>query len=181
MKLATPRLELRFIVLSDLDFIHKLHSIPEVDEYNTLGIPENLDTTKSIVEAFIVGNQAAELLNYSWTIEHSITGSFVGLFGLKLKAKKYRSGEVWFKLHPEFWLQGYATEALKTVINFGFETLELHRIEAGCAVHNLASIKVLEKCKMIQEGRGRKLLPLKSGWSDNYKYAILETDVRIMV
>lgn len=56
------------------------------------------------------------------------------------------------------------------------EKLKLHRIEAGCAVGNIASIKVLEKAGMIREGRLRQVLPLKSGWSDNFQYSILETD-----
>jgi len=85
---------------------------------------------------------------------------------------------VWYKIHPDFWNKGFATEGLKAVIDFGFETLKLHRIEAGCAVDNIGSLKVLEKAGMLQEGRGRKLLPLKQGWSDNFKYAILETDIR---
>ncbi len=62
------------------------------------------------------------------------------------------------------------------MIQFGFKTLKLHRIEAGCAVENHASIKVLEKAGMIREGRGRQILPLKSGWADNFEYAILENE-----
>ena len=38
--------------------------------------------------------------------------------------------------------------------------------------------KVLEKVGMIREGRKRQVLPLKSGWSDNYEYAMLHTDIR---
>ncbi len=52
-------------------------------------------------------------------------------------------------------------------------------MQAGCAVDNIGSIKVLEKVGMIKEGRGRQLLSLKNGWSDNFEYSILETDVRI--
>ena len=74
------------------------------------------------------------------------------------------------------WGQGYATEAVKAVLRFGFETLKLHRIEAGCAIANVGSIKVLEKSGMALEGRRREILPLKSGWSDNFSYAILESD-----
>jgi RimJ/RimL family protein N-acetyltransferase len=62
------------------------------------------------------------------------------------------------------------------MLDFGFNTLNLHRIEAGCAVENIGSIRVLEKCGFTKEGRGRKVLPLKSGWSDNFEYAILETE-----
>jgi ribosomal-protein-alanine N-acetyltransferase len=91
---------------------------------------------------------------------------------------KYKNRKIWYKLHSIFWNNGYATESLKAVINFGFETLNLHRIEAGCAVDNISSIKVLEKSGMIREGRGRQILPLKTGWSDNFEYSILETDER---
>jgi [ribosomal protein S5]-alanine N-acetyltransferase len=49
-------------------------------------------------------------------------------------------------------------------------------VEAGCAIGNTGSIKVLEKAGMKREAHTRQLLPLKSGWSDNYGYAILSTD-----
>jgi RimJ/RimL family protein N-acetyltransferase len=42
----------------------------------------------------------------------------------------------------------------------------------------LTKIKVLEKVGFIREGIGRQILPLKSGWTDNYEYSILETDER---
>ena len=64
------------------------------------------------------------------------------------------------------------------MLDYGFDTLKLHRIQAGCAVDNIGSIKVLEKVGMTKEGRGRQILPLKNGWSDNFEYSILETDLR---
>jgi RimJ/RimL family protein N-acetyltransferase len=83
-------------------------------------------------------------------------------------------------LHSAYWGKGFGTESLNTILDFGFKELNLHRIEAGCAVDNIASIKVLEKVGMIREGRKRQVLPLKSGWSDNFEYAIVETDKRIL-
>ena len=58
---------------------------------------------------------------------------------------------------------GFATETLQAVIHFGFETKKLYRIEAGCAVNNIAYIKVLKKTGMTREGRGRQVLPLNMG------------------
>lgn len=178
MKLLSDRLKLRFIQFTDLDAIHALHSLPETDLFNTLGIPENsLETIKVIIPQ-ILAHEQEEIVNYTFAIEELSTGVFIGLFGLKLWPVKNRRAEVWYKLHSDHWGKGYATEALNLVLDFGFKTLNLHRIQAGCAVENKASIKVLEKAGMIREGRGRQLLPLKSGWSDNFEYAILESDQR---
>ncbi|WP_142784235.1 GNAT family N-acetyltransferase [Changchengzhania lutea] len=178
IEILTERTKLRLIDLSDLDSIHQLHSLPETDEYNALGIPKNIDETKFIILPWTTENQLSEIKNYTFAIENNSDGKFIGLFGLKLGNKKYKRAEVWYKIHLDYWKKGYATESLKAVINFGFETLKLHRIEAGCAVDNIGSFKVLEKSGMIREGRRRQLLPLKSGWSDNFEYSILETDKR---
>lgn len=178
VELYTRRLKLRLINLNDLDSIHALLSLPETDKFNALGIPKNSQETNSIIEPWISENQLDKLKNYTFAIERKSDGEFIGLFGLKIGNKNYNRAEVWYKIHADFWGNGYATESLQTIIHFGFETLKLHRIEAGCAVDNIGSVKVLEKSGMIREGRGRQVLPLKSGWSDNFDYSILETDAR---
>jgi ribosomal-protein-alanine N-acetyltransferase len=178
MKLFSERLKLRLIQISDLDSIHALHSLLETDKYNTLGIPDNIEVTEKIIALQILEHQQEEILNYTFAVEEINTGAFIGLFGLRLWPKKNRRAEVWYKLHSDYWKKGYAAEALNRVLDFGFNDLELHRIQAGCAVENIGSIKVLERVGMIREGRGRQLLLLKSGWSDNFEYAILETDER---
>ncbi len=178
IEISTKRIKLRLIELSDLNSIHKLHSLPETDEFNALGIPQNIEETKSVIEPWIAENKLDKIKNYTFAIENRMDKEFIGLFGLKLGNAKYKRGEVWYKIHSDYWKKGYATESLKAVINFGFENLKLHRIEAGCAVENIGSFKVLEKGGMIREGRLRQVLPLKSGWSDNFEYSILETDER---
>ncbi|MFT6336980.1 MAG: ribosomal-protein-alanine N-acetyltransferase [Saprospiraceae bacterium] len=178
IEVLTERTKCRLIKMSDLDAIHNLHSLPESDEYNTLGIPENIERTKVIIESWIFDNNLTEISNYTFAIETKLENGFVGLFGLKLASKKFNKAEVWYKLQPKYWKKGFATEVLAGMIDFGFDSLLLHRIQAGCAVANIGSIKVLEKVGMIREGRGRQILPLKSGWSDNFEYAILETDKR---
>jgi ribosomal-protein-alanine N-acetyltransferase len=177
-EILTKRTRLRYIEITDLEAIHVLYSLPETDRYNALGIPDDIEVTRSFIEPSIAENKLPEIKNYTFAIEDKSTTEFIGLFGLKLGNPKYKRGEVWFKLYPKYWNKGYATEALVAIIDFGFDTLNLHRIEAGCAVDNIGSIKVLEKAGMTREGRGRKVLPLKSGWADNYEYAILESDER---
>jgi ribosomal-protein-alanine N-acetyltransferase len=95
---------------------------------------------------------------------------------LNLGKVNYRTTEVWFKIHKDFWRKGYTTEALTKLLDFGFNDLKLHRIESGCAVENIASSKVLEKAGMKREGMKRKKLPIRGEWKDNYFYGILEED-----
>tara|TARA_R110002051_G_scaffold8980_6_gene36365 strand:- start:5918 stop:6475 length:558 start_codon:yes stop_codon:yes gene_type:complete len=177
--IETERIRLRLIDIADLTSIHTLHSLPETDKYNALGIPNSIEETKANIEPWIKENQLQELKNYTFAIDNKSNGKFMGLFGLKIGHQKYNRAEVWYKIHSDYWRKGFATEALKAILDFGFDTLKLHRIEAGCAVENIGSIKVLEKSGMVREGRLRQILPLKSGWSDNFQYSILETDKRI--
>jgi RimJ/RimL family protein N-acetyltransferase len=178
IELFSTRLKLRLIEFSDLNAIHALHSLPETDKYKTLGIPDDIKATKQIITPQIEDNQQQNIVNYTFAVEELNTKKFIGLLGFKLGSKKYNKAEVYYKLNVDYWGKGYATEALNLVLDFGFYNLKLHRIVAGCAIENIGSIKVLEKVGMKREGHARQTLPLKSGWSDNYEYAILETDER---
>lgn len=180
LELTTNRLQLRLIALDDLDDIHHLHSLAEIDQYNTLGIPENKAVTEAIVQQWLDQQQAEPARHFTWKIISKSSQDFVGLTALHLGAERFRLGMVWYKLLPQFWRQGLATEALKAVLKFSFETLRLHRIEAGCATENIASARVLEKVGMQREGSKRKVLPIRSQWVDNYEYAILEDEWKAM-
>ena len=176
--IVTKSTRLRYIDACDLESIHELHSIPEVAQYNTLAIPKTIEDTKAIVTPLLLALEIQEIKKYTLAIEAIDSNIFMGLFGINIGHSKYARAELWYKLHPKFWNQGYATEIVKEVIDFCFNRLQLHRVEAGCAVENIGSIRVLENTGFKREGRCRKILPLASGWSDNFEYAILDTDPR---
>ncbi|MEM9832800.1 MAG: GNAT family protein [Bacteroidota bacterium] len=175
-KLTTARLSLQIISLDDLDEIHHLHSIAETDRYNTLGIPKDKAATRKLVQHWLQQQLNEPNQHFVWRISDTKSKKFVGLIALDLGAARFRLGTVWYKLLPEFWRQGLATEALNEILRFSFEELHLHRIEAGCATENIASARVLEKVGMQREGNKRKVLPIRGEWVDNYEYAILEDD-----
>ena len=176
MTLQTNRLNLRQLSIRDLDKIHELHSLPETDQFNTLGIPETIKTTERIVNEWLAEQNAIPQAAYIFCIDSNKSKHFIGLIALNLGKINFRTAEVWFKIHTDYWRQGYTTEALNKLLDFGFNDLKLHRIEAGCAVENIASSKVLEKVGMTKEGMKRKKLPIRGEWKDNYFYAILEED-----
>lgn len=174
--LKTNRLTIRELELIDIDNVHQLHSLPESDEFNTLGIPETIQVTETILSEWLQEKNKTERTTYVFAIQLIEGENFIGLIAINLKKKKYQSGEVWYKIHKDFWAQGYATEALFALLDFGFNHLQLHRIEAGCAVENIASIRVIEKVGMTREGIQRQNLPIRGEWKDNYCYGILKEE-----
>jgi ribosomal-protein-alanine N-acetyltransferase len=178
MEIITERLILKEISWDDLEDIHRLHSVPEVDEYNTLGIPGDLDETKDLIRKDIEKKTDAPQSRYTWRImiKHSL--DFIGLAGMTLSNDRYSLGEIYYKLLPAYWGKGYATEVAKNLIVVGFDKFKLHKVEAGVACENERSIQVLEKAGMTREGLRRKILPIRGEWKDNYHYAIVEDDPR---
>ena len=178
MKIETARLVLTEIGWDDLNDIHHLHSIAEVDEYNTLGIPISENETKEIIRPTIEDQQSKIRKLYTWKINKKTDGNFIGLAGMTLTADRFRLGEIYYKLLPSSWGRGYATEVGKALIKSGFEDFNLHKIEAGVATENEKSIRVLEKLSMVREGVRRKVLPIRGEWKDSYHYGIVEDDRR---
>ncbi len=180
MEMCTARLNIRDLTYADLNDIHDLHSRPETDEFNTLGIPKTIDVTKNILNEWIIAQNDDPRTSYIFAVELSESHQFIGLIALVRSALKYRSGEVWYKIHPDYWRKGYATEALKELLDFSFNKLQLHRIDAGCVIENIASIKVLEKVGMTREGSKRLALPIRGTWRDSYEYSILEEEYEVL-
>jgi [ribosomal protein S5]-alanine N-acetyltransferase len=177
MNITSQRILLKEITWDDLENIHTLHSCPEVDEYNTLGIPDNIKVTREVIRPAIEDQQKEERKLFCWIIMEK-KGKFIGLAGMSLSASRFKMGEIYYKLLPQFWGRGYGTETAKALIKFGFEELQLHRIEAGVATENVKSIRILRKAGMTNEGIRRKILPIRGEWKDNYHFAILEDDER---
>lgn len=178
MNISTARLDLIEITWDDLPDIHHLHSIAEVDEYNTLGLPQDEEETKEIIRPVIEGQKDEVQRFYMWKIIGKEPDSFFGVAGMTLSADRFRLGEIYYKLLPKYWGKGYATEVAKGLIKAGFEQFNLHKMEAGVATDNIPSVRVLEKSGMIREGLRRKILPIRGEWKDNYHYAIVEDDPR---
>jgi ribosomal-protein-alanine N-acetyltransferase len=74
--------------------------------------------------------------------------------------------------------QGYMTEAIAAVLDFAFERLTLHRVEAACLPHNEASRRLLFKSGFREEGYAREYLRISGRWQDHQLFGVLATDWR---
>jgi ribosomal-protein-alanine N-acetyltransferase len=172
MKLTTERLHLSLVSMQDLEAVHDLHSLPETDRYNTMGIPADIGATQRLIEEWIALSLELPVKKYVFRIQ-TTANAFVGITGINIGRPHYRDAEIWYKLHPDQWNNGYATEAVKAILQLCFGELNLHRVQAGCVTENVASVRVLEKSGFLREGHCRKKLPIRGEWKDNYEFAIL--------
>lgn len=79
---------LRELSFADLDNIHELHSLPETDEYNTLGIPQTIQTTEKIVTEWLSEQKPNPRYSYILCINRMETKQFIGLIALKCRKAK---------------------------------------------------------------------------------------------
>lgn len=83
-----------------------------------------------------------------------------------------KSAELGYFIGQPYWNKGFATKAVKLIVEWGFKNLDLNRIHAGVFEHNMASQRVLEKCGFDQEGVFRKAVFKKGEFCDEIRYAI---------
>lgn len=73
---------------------------------------------------------------------------------------------------------GYMRDALSAIVPFIFDHLRLHRVEAACLPHNLASMQLLEQSGFSREGLARRYLKINGTWQDHVTFALIEDDIR---
>jgi [ribosomal protein S5]-alanine N-acetyltransferase len=76
--------------------------------------------------------------------------------------------------------QGHMTEALGLMLPFAFDRLGLHRVEAACLPHNVASRGLLTKLGFREEGYAREYLKIDGAWQDHVLYGLLRPDLRAL-
>lgn len=115
---------------------------------------------------------------FSFGIFDVKTQQLIGHISLyAIKRLPYSSAFIGYSMDQYFSGRGIATEAVELVLEFAFKTLNIHRVEAYVAPENLASVRVLEKSGLVQEGLLRELLFINGQWVDHYMYAILQKDL----
>jgi [ribosomal protein S5]-alanine N-acetyltransferase len=175
--LTTDRLILREFREDDLAAVHEYASDPEVVRYMPWG-PNSEDDTRDFIARALVYQSDDPRANYELAITLRGDGKLVGGCGIHGMSFANRSALMGYCLHRDAWGHGYATEAARALLAFGFDTLRLHRVAATCDIGNIASARVLEKIGMRREAQFREDTLLRGHWRDSYLYAVLEDDGR---
>jgi len=142
-ELKTNRLLLRKISIADLDNLHVLRYHPEVVKY----IQRELVIDKKKIKSYISDrlNDIDSGKIYYWAISKLENPKLIGTICLWNFNDSKTIAEIGYELHPEYHGQGIMSEAIETVLNFGFLELNLKTIEALTSKHNESSKTLLNK------------------------------------
>lgn len=172
--LRTPRLYLRALVLQDLDFIYQHFSDPQVTRYL---LDEEPLASRDEAEALLI-----ELLphpggnHHRWGIELVTSGSLIGTCGYHQWSRRNRRAEIGYDLAPSYWRQGHMFEALQAVLDYGFTSLGLQRVQAHVYPLNNASGRLLAKLGFQLEGQLRAYYYYHDQFYDHELYSLLRQE-----
>lgn len=175
--LETPRLLLRELSADDTAAVQAYAGDAEVVRYLDWGPNTPGDTARFLATAQ-AAREAALRSAYHLAIVVKTAGRLIGGCRIEVRSAANGHGDLGFVLDRQHWGHGYATEATRALLEFGFRRLALHRIWATCDARNQASVRVLEKAGMRREGHLRQNTRPKGEWRDSYVYAILQPEWR---
>lgn len=151
IELDTPRLRLRGWRELDSEPFFKMNSSPEVMRY----LPAMLDKAQSDqLMAAIMARFDSQGGWGIWAVELKSQNIFIGFTGLNIPTYVLPCSpctEIAWRLLPEYWRQGYTSEAAQAIIQFAFQQLKLDEIVSFTAVENIPSEAVMKKLGMIKD------------------------------
>jgi RimJ/RimL family protein N-acetyltransferase len=131
--------------------------------------------TLTSIESIIAEVERGEALQ--WAIERKADGRVLGSITLMLEQGQPRA-EIGYILGREYWGQGYAGEAQRRAIDYAFDDLGLHRLEADTHPDNAGSTRSLERLGFRPEGRLRERWLVGGRYSDSVLWGLLAEDWR---
>lgn len=172
--LNTERLTLRLFEPADAPAVQQLAGAYEV-ALNTLTIPHPYPEGEAA--EWIASNEKmfeeGKMINLAIVVRD--TGEVAGSIGLVL-TPQHDKAEIGYWIGVPYWNRGYATEAARALIDFGFAECKLNRIDAGHFDRNPSSGRVMQKAGMQYEGRLRQYIKKWDHYLDVDYYAILRSE-----
>jgi ribosomal-protein-alanine N-acetyltransferase len=176
MKLAGDKIYLRFLEETDAEALLDLrvrnkaffqkYSPTVGDDFYTL------DFTRKFIRRSEEQREKDGL--YSFGIFLNVDGQLVGTVSLShILRGPLQKCLIGYSLDKRHNGNGYTTQAVSLAVNYAFNELKLHRIEAGTMLSNIGSMRVLEKAGFQREGVERKGVKINDRWEDHQIFAII--------
>ena len=171
-ELRTQRLLLRSLTLADAPGVQRLRSNEAVMQYINRPLTRTLEQAEAWIQVILDALERNDGITWCICLKEA-PAEHIGSIGLwRLEKENYRA-EIGYMLEPGLQGQGYMSEALQAVVDYGFKVLRLHSIEAQLNPKNTASSALLKKAGFVQEGYFRENYYYNGVFSDTAVYSLL--------
>ncbi|WP_110111819.1 GNAT family protein [Bacillus sp. CGMCC 1.16541] len=172
--IETKRLHFRELTLDDVDELYEYFSNDQVTRFYGMSTFTGIYQAENLIAHFQQVTRDEKGIRWGITIKG--TQKLVGTIGFHLKSNLHKRAEIGYELHPDYWGQGYASEALDAALEFGFQQWQLNRIGAVVFVENEASHQLLLTKGFQREGILREYMMQDGVSHDAVSYSLLKTD-----
>jgi len=160
----------------DEPMLYRWFNDPEVTEHLTVRYPLSHAQERAFIES------AAEISynHASFGVETITEGRLIGGVGLEKTSPESRRATLGIALgDKQFWNGGYGTDTMRVICRFGFETMNLHRIDLEVYASNARARRVYEKVGFKQEGILREAMYKYGRYEDIVQMGLLEGELRL--
>lgn len=172
--IETPRLLIRPITMDDLYACFSITSdVRLLAKLVALAPHKTVDECAIYVQSII--DQYKKNHHNWWALIEKQSNHMIGFCGFVDYVARFERAELGYMIAYESWNKGYATEACMAVVEYGFNHMKLHRIEATVDPENIASIRVLEKLTMQREGLMKERVICNGQYHDRYMYGLIKS------
>ena len=177
--IETDRLILRRFLYTDDDSMLKYWIADEkIQSLYSEPVYETKEAVKELLDKYIGSYEREDY--YRWAIIEKTTGECIGQIAYFLVDNKNHFAEIEYCIGSDFQCKGFATEATKAVIKFGFEKMNLHKVQICTKTINAPSKRVIEKCGFNYEGTLRDYFYIDGQYVGRLYFSILRSEYESM-
>jgi RimJ/RimL family protein N-acetyltransferase len=178
IRLETPRLLLRPFQDSDLEAFAAYRSDPQVARFQSWEAPFAVEEAAAFIAEMQRACPGTAGSWYQLAIQQKVQPGLIGDCAFHVLAADTCQAEIGFTLARPFQGQGYAAEAVRSLLEYLFTGLQLHRVTATCDAENVASAHLLQRVGMRREAHFIENIWFKGAWGSEFLYAILQSEWR---
>lgn len=167
---------MREITEADIEFITELEQRSETNRYETEGTPSAEGIGKSCAWFIEKAEKLPDEGAVKWIISDK-NNNKLGTVSVACNWEETSEWEMGYRLLREYWGRGYASEAVKAVIEYAFRNFRIHRLVAFVNAENTGSVALARRVGMIEEGRMREVRLVNGIRNDEFVFSLLKSDI----